>query len=148
MEIKSILFPTDFSEGSLVASPYALDMARKYNAKVYIMHVIFDIRGSAGLYGSHISTDVLYEEIKKSAEKELELCANDFAKDYNNIEKVLQVGTPYEDILNFAYVNNIDLIILGSHSRKGLGRVLFGSTATRVVKQAHCPVLTVRVPAE
>ncbi len=54
---------------------------------------------------------------------------------------------PHEEILKFADENKINMIIIGSHSRKGLDRVIFGSTAERVVRNSHCPVLTVGLPA-
>ena len=55
-------------------------------------------------------------------------------------------GIPYEEILKFAAEKGISLIVIGTHGRKGLDRVLFGSTAERVVRNAPCPVLTVRMP--
>lgn len=144
MEIKRILFPTDFSEGALNALPYAVDIARSYGAKLYMLHVIYDIATASGLHVPHISVDEMYKELDASARKELEKFGADIIKDIKDIEYSVIRGIPYEEILKFAKEKQIDLIVIGTHGRKGLDRVLFGSTAERVVRNASCPVLTVR----
>lgn len=144
MEIKRILFPTDFSEGALNALPYAVDIARSYGAKLYMLHVIYDIATASGLHVPHISVDEMYKELDASARKELEKFGADIIKDIKDIEYSVIRGIPYEEILKFAKEKQIDLIVIGTHGRKGLDRVLFGSTAERVVRNATCPVLTVR----
>ncbi len=144
MEIKNILFPTDFGAAVKVAAPYAADLARRYGAKVYVMHVLYNLSADAWGYGTHFDTDTLYEEMKTSAKTELDALVEKY---FSGIETEikLELGTPYEDIIWFADEKEVDLIVVGSHGRKGLGRVLFGSTAMRVVKNAPCAVLTVRV---
>ncbi len=144
MEIKNILFPTDFGAAVQASAPYAADLARRYGAKVYVMHVLYDLSADAWGYGTHFDTDTLYEDMKNSAKTELDALVEKF---FSGIETEikLELGTPYEDIIWFADEKDIDLIVIGSHGRKGLGRVLFGSTAMRVVKNAPCAVLTVRV---
>ncbi|MBI5213724.1 MAG: universal stress protein [Nitrospirae bacterium] len=146
MEIKRILFPTDFSGGALNALPYALDMAKSYGAKLYLLHVIYDIATSSGLHIPHISVDEMYKELDASARKELEKFGLEQRRVLKDVEHTVIRGVPYEEILKFAQEKNIDLIVIGTHSRKGLDRVLFGSTAERVVRNASCPVLTVREP--
>lgn len=146
VEIKKILFPTDFSEGALNALPYAVDLAKSYGAKLYMLHVIYDIATSSGLYVPHISVDEMYKEMDASARKELERFGMDKRVDVKDLEYAAIRGVPYEEILKFAQEENIDLIVIGTHGRKGLDRVLFGSTAERVVRNASCPVLTVRGP--
>lgn len=146
MDIKKILFPTDFSEGSANALPYAVDLAKNYGAKLYMLHVIYDIATASGLHVPHVSVDEMYKELLASAKKELERFGADILKDLKDIEYTIIRGIPYEEILKFAKENNIDLIVIGTHGRKGLDRVLFGSTAERVVRNSSCPVLTVREP--
>ncbi|BCB95506.1 universal stress protein [Dissulfurispira thermophila] len=148
MEIKKILFPTDFSEGALNALPYAVDLAKSYGAKLYMLHVIYDIATASGLYVPHISVDEMYKELDASARKELEKFGVDKRMDIKDVEYTVIRGIPYEEILKFASEKNIDLIVIGTHGRKGLDRVLFGSTAERVVRNASCPVLTVREPKQ
>jgi len=147
MEIKRILFPTDFSEGAMNALPYAVDMVRHYGARLYMLHVMHDIAVS-GLHIPHVSLDVIHKEIEAEASKEIEKFGVMERQDIKNIEYVILRGVPYEEILKFVEKNNIDLIVMGTHGRKGLDRVLFGSVAERVVRNAPCPVLTVRGPKE
>lgn len=144
MEIKKILFPTDFSEGALNALPYAVDLAKSYGAKLHMLHVVYDIATASGLYVPHISVDEMYKELDASARKELEKFGADKRMDLKDVEYTVIRGIPYEEILKFAEEKNIDLIVIGTHGRKGIDRVLFGSTAERVVRNASCPVLTVR----
>lgn len=143
MEVRRILFPTDVSEGSAHAVPYVADLTRHYGAKLYIIHVVYDITRATGMYVPHINMDELYRDIETNAKKELEKCCVEELRGYRDIEYRILKGVPHEEILKFADENNIDMIIMGTHSRKGLDRVIFGSTAERVVRHAKCPVLTV-----
>lgn len=144
MLTKRILFPTDFSEGALHALPYALDMAKTCNAKLYMIHVIYDVATASGLYVPHVSFDEMYKDLGKSAQKELEKFGCEELKDLKDVEYTVLRGIPYDEILKFAKEKNIDIIVIGTHGRKGLDRFLFGSTAEKVVRYAPCPVLTVR----
>lgn len=144
MQIKKILFPTDFSEGAKNAIPYAVDMAKAYGAKLYLLHVIYDIATASGLHVPHASVDEMYSEMQATAQRELERFGLREREGLKDVEHSIKRGVPYEEILKFAQDNNIDLIVIGTHGRKGLDRVLFGSTAERVVRNSSCPVLTVR----
>ena len=138
MEIKSILFPTDFSEGSSFALEYAIDLSKRYGAKLYLVNVVYDIAKGAGWYVPHVSMDELYKDIEKGAKEEL--------RGYKQVERATVTGVPHDEIIKFAKKNKIDLIVMGSHGKKGMDRILFGSTAANVVRFAPCPVLTVRIP--
>jgi nucleotide-binding universal stress UspA family protein len=146
MQIRKVLFATDFSEGSSHALPYAVDVAKRYGARLYLVHVIYDVTKTAGWYVPHVSLDEVYRDIEKSARVELEKSFIDEMRGFDNIEYAVLKGTPYEEIMRFAVENRIDLIVLGTHGRKGIDRVLFGSTAEQVVRNAPCPVLSVRLP--
>ena len=146
MEIGKILFPTDFSEGSSQALEYAFDMAKRYGAKLYLVHVIYDIVKAAGWYVPHASMDEMYKDIEKSAEKELGRFGLEELRNFKGVERTVLKGVPHTEIVKFAKDNKIDLIIMGTHGRKGVGRILFGSTASQVVRYAPCPVLAVRLP--
>ncbi|MGQ9569882.1 MAG: universal stress protein [Thermodesulfovibrionales bacterium] len=147
MDIKSILFPTDFSEGSSVALEYAIDLAKRYNAKLYIIHVIYDVIKAAGWYVPHVSVDEMYKDLEKGAKKEIERFGLEEMRGLKGVERNVIKGMPHEAIVKFAKENKVDLIVMGTHGRKGVGRILFGSTAAQVVRFAPCPVLTVRMPA-
>jgi len=143
MDIKRILFPTDFSEGSNNALPYAADMAKQYGAKLYLLHVMHDVAKATGWYVPHVSMDEINKDIEVNAKKEIErFGAEEFRG--RDVERVVIKGIPYEEIIRFAKDNKIDLIVIGTHGRKGLDRIVFGSTAARVVRDAPCPVLSVR----
>ena len=146
MEISRILFATDFSEGSSHALPYAADIARQYGAKLFLVHVIYDVAKSAGWYVPHVSIDEIYNDMEKSARAELEKSFVDEMRGLSDVEKVVLKGIPYEEISKFAGEKKIDLVVLGTHGRRGIDRMLFGSTAEQVVRNAPCPVLSVRVP--
>jgi nucleotide-binding universal stress UspA family protein len=146
MEIKKILFATDFSEGSSHALPYAVDMAGHYGAKLCLIHVIFDVAKTAGWYVPHVSIDEIYQDMEKSAGAELEKSFVEEMRGLKDVERVVMKGIPHEEITKFAMDNKIDLIVLGTHGRRGIDRVLFGSTAEQVVRNAPCPVLSVRLP--
>lgn len=146
MEIKKILFATDFSEGSKNALPYALDVAMRHGAKIYIVHVIYDITKATGWYVPHTSAEEVYADLEKSARKELEKTFIDEMRKFKDYEHVVLRGTPYEEITKFAEANKIDLIVLATLGRTGIDRLLFGSTAEQVVRYAPCPVLSVRLP--
>lgn len=146
MEIKSILFPTDFSEGSSEALKYAVDMTKRYGAKLYILHVIYDLAKASGWYVPHVSMDEMYKDIETGAKKELERFGLEELSGIKDIERIVTTGVPHEEIVKFANKNKIDLVIIATHGRKGIDRLLFGSTASQVVRFAPCPVLTVRLP--
>lgn len=146
MKVEKILFPTDFSEGSFHALPYAVDFSKHYNARLYILHTIYDITRATDSHVPHISADELYREISEWAQKEMEKCCIEEIRGLPNVEKVVLKGVPYEEIIKFAAKEKIDMIVMGTYGRVGLDRFLFGSTAERVVRRAPCPVMTVRVP--
>lgn len=146
MEIKSILFPTDFSEGSAEALKYAVEFSNRYGAKLYVLHVIYDVAKASGFYVPHVSMDAIYKEIQEGAKKELDNFGVNELSGLKNIERIVRTGVPYQEIMNCAVNNKIDIIIIGTHGRTGIDRILFGSTAAQVVRNAPCPVLTVRIP--
>jgi nucleotide-binding universal stress UspA family protein len=146
MKIERVLFPTDFSEGSFHALPYAVDITRNNNAKLYILHIIYDIAKATDSHIPHISADELYSELNEWAIKEIDTCCIEEIRTLPDVEKKVVKGIPYEEIIKFASENEIDIIVMGTYGRAGFERFIFGSTADKVVRRAPCPVLTVRVP--
>jgi nucleotide-binding universal stress UspA family protein len=146
MKVERILFPTDFSEGSLNALHYAVDLTKHYNAKLYILHVVYDVTKATGLHVPHISSDELFKELNDWAMNEIGKSYVEEIMGLQDVEKVILKGTPYEEIIKFADKEKIDIIVIGTYGRSGLDRFIFGSTAERVVRRAPCAVMTVRVP--
>jgi nucleotide-binding universal stress UspA family protein len=146
MKVEKILFPTDFSEGSFHALPYAVDLTKHYNARLYILHVVYDVFKATDTHIPHISADELYKEISEWANKEIDTCCIEEIRGLSNVEKVVLKGIPHEEIMKYAAEKQIDMIIIGTYGKKGLERFIFGSTAEKVVRNAPCPVMTVRIP--
>lgn len=146
MKVEKILFPTDFSEGSFHALPYAADLSKHYNAKLYILHIVYDVFKATDSHIPHVSADELYREISDWAKKEIDSCCVEEIRGLSKVEKLIQQGIPHEEIINFAAKEKIDMIIMGTYGKKGIERFIFGSTAEKVVRNAPCPVMTVRVP--
>jgi nucleotide-binding universal stress UspA family protein len=146
MKVERILYATDFSKGASQALPYAVDLAKHYNAKLYILHAVYDFVKATGIHVPHISHDELYKELNQWAMKEIDNCCVEATRGFQNVEKVVLKGIPYEEIIKFANNEKIDIIVIGTYGRSGLERFIFGSTAERVVRGAPCAVITVRIP--
>jgi len=144
-DFKTILFATDFSESSDYAFQYAYALAKKFNARLLLVHVINEPVDLRGFYVPHISFEKLEEEIEEGAQKMMEKFCRTHIRDYDNYESIIVPGIPYDEIIKKAMDNTADLIILGTHGRTGLDHVLFGSTAEKVVRKSPVPVMTIRI---
>jgi len=144
-EFKTILFATDFSESSDYAFQYAYSLAKKFNARLLVVHIINEPVDLRGFYVPHISFEKLEEEIEEGAQKMMEKFCRTHIRDYDNYETFIVPGIPYDEIIKKATENSADLIILGTHGRTGLDHVLFGSTAEKVVRKSTVPVMTIRI---
>lgn len=145
-KFSTILFANDFSAGSDYAFDFALSLAKQYTAKLVIVHVINEPVDLRGFYVPHISFENLEKEIAEGAEKMLAKFCRENLQDFANYEQHVLSGIPYEEIVKKAEACNADLIVMGTHGRKGMDHLLFGSTAERVVRGASIPVMTVRLP--
>jgi len=146
MKIEKILFPTDF-KGSDNALLYAIDLTKQYNATLFIIHIIYDVIQTTGWDVPHLPLEQLDKDLTASSEQKLDEFAEETVRDLDKVEKRTITGVPYQEIVQFAEDEKIDLIVIGTHGRTGLDRVFFGSTAERVVRMAPCPVLSVRIPS-
>ena len=142
-----ILTAIDFSENSECAFEYALTLATQFDAELTIIHVINEPVDLRGFYVPHISFEQLEKEIEDSAVKMMETFCSSKIGAFLNYKTSIVTGIPYEEITAAAVKLDASLIVIGTHGRTGLDRLLFGSTAERVVRSAGCPVLTVRLPA-
>lgn len=144
-DFKNILFATDFSESSDYAFQYAYSLAKKFNARLLVIHVINEPVDLRGFYVPHISFEKLEEEIEEGAQKMMEKFCRTHIRDYDNYETFIVPGIPYDEIIKKAGESSADLIIMGTHGRAGLDHVLFGSTAEKVVRKSPIPVMTIRI---
>jgi nucleotide-binding universal stress UspA family protein len=139
---KKILFPVDLSEVSPKLVPYVKEMGATFGAEVHLLFVARILQHFASIYVPHPSIMNFEGEITRGAEKRLqEFVEEHFGSDSCTARVVL--GDPAEEIINYAQAEGIDLIIIGTHGRKGLEHIIFGSVAERVVKKSQVPVLTV-----
>jgi nucleotide-binding universal stress UspA family protein len=138
MHYKKILFATDFSPASDAALKYATALARDSGATMVILHVEELPTPYAG--GEMLLPQPEYPnpEIRRMLEAVVPADKN------VKFEHHLVLGTPAEDIVRVANEKNVDLIVIGTHGRTGLKRVLMGSVAEAVMRRAGCPVLTLK----
>jgi nucleotide-binding universal stress UspA family protein len=147
LEIRVILCPIDFSEFSERAYHHALSLAEHYQAKLVAQHVVELWRYPAA---SFAASGELYEEfcqaLRETGEEQLQQFATNHAHGEIQPELVVHEGTAPDSILSFAQAQKADLIVMGTHGRRGFDRLMLGSVTDRVMRRAPCPVLAVRKP--
>jgi nucleotide-binding universal stress UspA family protein len=140
--IKKILFPTDFSKSERTALEMATSLARDRAAKLVIVHV----EEPPMAYGGGELYYGIEEPDRFQLQKMLtEVVPTDAAV---NFEHKLMVGSPATSIVHLAEKEGVEMIVMPTHGRTGLARVLMGSVAEEVVRKAKCPVLTVKTITE
>lgn len=150
MLIRTILLPTDFSECANYALSYAASLARQFSASIICVHVIEPVMPAVGYTGLSEALPIadLSDQMEESAERELpKIGACDDCAGLE-IEEVIVHGDASAEIVRVAKERKVDLIVIASHGRTGLGRILFGSTAESIVRHAPCPVLVVKPTQE
>ena len=143
VEIKKILFPCDFTENSTKVLPYVLSVAEKYNSTIYLLHVAQDLLKWGGFYIPHPSLNLFQKELLESAEKAMDRICEEQLEGCPNFQRTIVSGEPAVEILKTIESEGIDLVVMGTHGRKGLEHTVFGSVAENVVKKSPVPVLVV-----
>ena len=139
---ETILVPTDGSTQSDVALDHAVSLARHHDAAVHILYVADTNRDSLTTQGSEI-VDALELEGDRITSEAVERVDPGV-----NAVDTVAAGDPVETILDYAASVGADLVVMGTHGRRGLDRYLLGSTTERVVRLSSVPVLTVREAEE
>jgi nucleotide-binding universal stress UspA family protein len=147
LPIRTILCPTDFSPCSENAFHMACALARDFGARVLVVHVV------PPMVVPSILPAVPPPPLEDTEEPRARLAQMTAPAGNVAVERLLFEGDPTEDILKVACERPCDLIVMGTHGRSGVGRLLMGGTAEAVLRGAPCPVLTLRaspiyVPAE
>jgi nucleotide-binding universal stress UspA family protein len=143
-----VLHPTDFSDCAEQAQALAVDLVGKLGGEIVLLQVLIE----TPLYGEGVLSTAqiqsVYDAQRKWAEETLEARAADLSHRGIKASCRLQAGVPFEVIVKIAEEERADMILMGTHGRSGLNRVLLGSVAERVIRLAPCPVLTVRAKPE
>jgi nucleotide-binding universal stress UspA family protein len=141
--LRRLLYATDLSELAARALEFALGLAHEFSAELIVLHAL---PGLGWVYGmEHLRLDLTREKAKarEAVFDKLVSSVPESARRNPRVRIELQEGRPAETILRFAGEEKVDMIILNTQSRSGLDRALLGSTAERVVRGAHVPVLSV-----
>ena len=142
--------PTDFSPASEAALACAKDVANKFNARLSLLHVVTDPKAT-GFWTPEVYVPVseeMRERFLREARQRLEnaLTADERARFRARTEA--RIGVAAEGIQHFAREHDVDLIVMGTHGRRGLAHLLLGSVAEHVVRNSPCPVLTTRAATQ
>jgi nucleotide-binding universal stress UspA family protein len=141
-EFKRILVPTDFDEGADGALDLAVDVAKKYGASITLLHAyevpLYVYSGVPAVPADY------WTPIRNAASRRLEAAVADLEKRSPGAKAMLSQGAPWEQILQAAEETKADLIVMGTHGRRGLTHAVLGSVAEKVVRLSPIPVLTVR----
>lgn len=150
LQLRTLLLPTDFSGCGNFALPYAAAIARAAKAKIICIYVVEPIVPAVGYTGlaEPMAIADISDQLEDSAERELPQVMQCDELHGLDVEEVIAHGDAAAEIVRIAAERNVDLIVISSHGRTGLGRMIFGSTAEAVVRHAGCPVLVVKPPSE
>ena len=146
-EIKKILVPLDFSDGSIAAERRAEELARVLNAQLVLLHVVDDTPFMLVDGGGYMPVSAL-QQYEAVSQQKLENCVRDAERSGVSVRGKLLHGRPDQAILKAAKEMGSDLIVMGTHGRRGLSHFLLGSVAERVVRTSDVPVMTVRAEGQ
>jgi len=150
---RRILYPTDGSEGAREAFEHALYLADRHDATLHVLNVVSDARWSMFDEEGGAVTSVDVEAIQESLEERGSTVVSETAeeatdRDVDCVTDVVTGGPPHRSILDYVEDNDVDLVVMGTHGRRGFDRLLMGSVAEKVVRASPVPVLTVKMREE
>lgn len=148
-DIKKILFPVDFSKVAPVIAPWVRTIAEKFDAEIHLLFVARRLAHFSSMDVSEASINSFESEIIKAGENSMEEFVNTHFRGYPACQPRVELGDAAEEILNYIKKKNIDMVVMGTHGRKGLDRIIFGSVANTVIKKAQAPVMSInpyRIP--
>ena len=140
-KIHTILCPVDFSDASKKAIRYAHEFAANMGASVYLLNVVEPRPMAVDVSLNYVPFEA---DLEKAAKDDLEVILKDFHRVGLRAEYGVVIGNPADSILEHIDMFNVNLVIMGSHGKKGLSRLIMGSVAETVVRKANCPVLIVK----
>jgi nucleotide-binding universal stress UspA family protein len=150
-EIKKILAPTDLSPFSAKGLVYAASLAKAVAAQVIVCHVVRteEFVAHARLLEKNSTASKVEEQLGHLCERHSELL-HEFVTRYLSpslqdvvIKEIVEMGEPHDWIVDWAKDNSIDIIVIATHGRSGLSRMMLGSVTEKVLRKAQCPVLAI-----
>ncbi len=150
--MKKILVPTDFSKEATIATDLGFEIARKSGADLILFHVVeegsdtsssFNVEGQVTGRSTGIDQLFMLKLIEKS-KKQLAKAVKDPKYSSVNVDGVMRVGNPYHGMRTIIAEQKADLVIMGTAGRTGVAEMLIGSNTEKIIRSAHCPVLTVQ----
>ena len=142
LSVKNVLFATDFSATSEAALPYATAICRRFRSTLHMVHVLSEtslLMMTGGV--DYVSMGTIYEDAHNEAKEKLDQIAAHFETILHR--NYVRQGFVWQNLAAIIKENEIDLIVVGTHGRTGLGKLLLGSVAEDILRHASCPVLTV-----
>jgi nucleotide-binding universal stress UspA family protein len=143
MQFKKLLFPVDLSVVSSLIASSVIALCESLGAEIHLVHVTPSMEEIARFYGPEVFLPNIEEELVQGAERELEKFEQKFFAGYPNKKRVVLKGDPVDEIIAYIKAEKIDLVVMGTHGRKGIDKILFGSVADRMVKNSTVPVMTI-----
>ena len=143
VEIRKILFPCDLTDNSRKILPYVLSISEKYDSMIYLLHVVRDVIKWGTFYAPRFSWEQCQKEALEHAEKEMQKVCNEQMKGCLNFQRIVLSGDAVEQILKTIESEGIDLVIMGTHGRRGLEHTVIGSVAENIIKKSPVPVLII-----
>lgn len=137
----NILFPTDLSDLSKRMVPCVLSMAETFDAEIHLIYVGRLFEKLAGIYIPHASIARFESEICKGASLRMQSFATALERPERPCHTKVVIGDTVDEIVKYVKAEDIDLVMIGTHGRKGVERLLFGSVAERVIRDAKTAVL-------
>ena len=141
MEIKKIALPVDFTDISPIIAKYAKELGKKLDAEIVVIYIVEDLSSYEGLYIDTATVAEVENKLIDGAKESMKDFINQYFSDYPKVKTIIEKGEVIEKILEVSEKEGADLIVIGTHGRKGLDKILFGSVAEGVVKKASIPVL-------
>lgn len=136
----AILIPTDGSEAAIDAADHAYSLGERYDATVHVLSVVETIESASIVgYGAE-KLETLHEE---GTDATRQIVENARSRDIDAVGAV-EVGNPDRTILEYAEEHDIDMIVMSTHARSGVGRFLMGSVTEQVIRDGTIPVLAIQ----
>jgi len=158
-EIKKILYTTDMSENARFAFGYAVSLANRYDAQIVVLHVIEDISYQMNAQVADLLGAEKWQELQRTRKKEVvktlvqkmdafcvETAAVHESCPFTITDIKVRNGHPVEEIIAESIASDYDVIVMGTHGHGILAGAMMGSTAMRVVRRSHVPVMVIRLP--